>query len=141
MKKYLILAIAAALTLMLSACATGTLSVETDDVGVHAVATNSAEGSETGNITIEEGYGLCVNHIVDKGSFHVKAAASSGEVVFDEDVTDSIADLVDVEPGEYNLAISANGATGTIDVIAYDKEAQAQADATLDEALEQAGVK
>lgn len=140
MKKIAVLAIALAMALALAACAGGTLGVESDDDGVHAAATGSAEGSGTGNITIEEGYGLCINHIVEKGSFHVAASTSAGEVVFDEDITDNIANFVDVEPGEYNLVISAKNATGTIDVIAYDKEAQAQADATLDNALEQAGV-
>ena len=138
MKKVLVLAVMLAAALVLCACAGGSLGVSSDDDGVHAVAKNSAEGSATGNIAIEEGYGLCVNHIVESGSFHVKATTAEGAVVFDEDITDNIADFVDVEPGEYNLVISAKNATGTIDVIAYDKEAQAQADATLDDALEQA---
>lgn len=139
MRKITMLAMALVMALALAACAGGTLGVESDDDGVHAVATGSAEGSATGDITIEEGYGLCINHIVEKGSFHVKASSATGEVVFDGDLTDNIADFVDVEPGEYSLVISAKNATGTIDVIAYDKEAQAMADATLDDALEQVG--
>lgn len=138
MKKLLTLVISMAMALALAACTGGTLGVTTEDDGVHAVATGSAEGSGNGNITIEEGYGLCINHIVEKGSFHVIATSATGEVVFDKDITDNIADFVEVNPGEYELVISAKNATGTIDAIAYDKEAQAQADATLDDALEQA---
>lgn len=138
MKKILTLAAMLVLALALTACAGGTLGVDSDGSGVHAKATGSAEGSATGNITITEGYGLCINHIVEKGTFHVKATGPDGAVVFDKDIKDNIADLVDVQPGEYKLVISAKNATGTVDVIPYDKEAQAAADATLDEALEQA---
>ena len=140
MKKIAVLAIALAMAFALAACAEGSLSVTSENNEVDAVAKGSAEGSATGNITIEEGYGLCINHTVEKGTFHVKVATTAGEVVFDEDITDNIANLVDVEPGEYDLVISANNAAGTINIIPYDKETQAQADAQLGEALEEAGV-
>ena len=137
MKKLLVIAAAFAFVLSLVACGpAGTLGVDSDDTGVHAVAEGSAEGSATGNITIEEGYGLCINHIVNKGTFHVTATNSgTKEVVFDDDITDNMANLVDVVPGDYDIVISAENATGTIDIIPYDKEAQAQADASLDDAL------
>ena len=138
MKKILVILGAAMLALALAACTSGTLGVESDDSGVHAQATGSADRSTTGDITISEGYGLCINHIVEKGTFHVTATAADGKVVFDEDINDNIANLVDVEPGDYSLVISAEDAAGTIDVIPYDKEAQAMADESLDEALEQA---
>lgn len=138
MKKLLVLLAMSMLALALAACAGGKLGVESDGSGVHAKATGAAEGSATGSIMITEGYGLCINHIVEKGSFHVKATGPDGTVVFDKDIKDNIADLVDVQPGEYKLVISAKNATGTIDAIPYDKEAQATADGTLDEALEQA---
>lgn len=134
--KFVVTAVA---VLVLVACGGGTLGVESNDTGVHAVAEGSAEGSGSGDITIKEGYGLCINHIVNSGSFHVKATASDGKVVFDEDITNNIADFVDVEPGEYKLWISADNASGTVDVIPYDKEAQADADAKLDDALSQMG--
>lgn len=127
------------LALALAACAPASLEIDTAGDGVHVVASNGAEGSGTGNITIAEGQGMCVNHIVEKGSFHVTATDSSGNVVFDQDLTDNIANFVPVT-GEIDLMISARNADGTIDVIAYDVEAQAQADASLGEALDQAGV-
>ena len=139
MKKILVLLAAAMLALALAACAGGTLNVDEGDSEIHVQATGSANGSWLGDITISEGYGLCVNHVVEKGSFHVTATAADGKAVLDKDIKDNIADFVDVEPGDYKLEISANGAVGTVDVIPYDKEAQAQADATLDEALQQAG--
>lgn len=140
MKRIAKIVVSAVTVLVLAACGGGTLGVESDDSGVHAVAEGSAEGSGNGGITIEEGYGLCINHIVNGGSFHVKATSSDGEVVFDEDITNNIADMVDVEPGEYELWITANNASGTVDVIPYDKEAQAEADASLGDALDQVGV-
>ena len=137
MKKLLAIAATLALALSLVACGpAGSFDVESDGSSVHAVAEGSAEGSVTDSITIEEGYGLCINHIVDKGTFHVTATNSSTkEVVFDEDITDNVANLVDVVPGDYDIVISADNAAGTIDIIPYDKEAQAQADASLNDAL------
>ena len=136
-KKLVIFLAAAVMAFALAACG-GSLGVESDDSGVHAKATGSAEGEANGSLTISEGYGLCINHVVEKGTFHVKATAKDGTVVFDDDISDNIANLVDADPGEYELWISAKGATGTVDVIPYDKAAQAQADATLDDAMEQA---
>ena len=136
-----IAAVAAALVIMLAmaACAQAVLLVDSDSDGVHVVAENEASGTATDNIVIEPGHGLCINHTVDKGSFHVKAVDGQGAVVFDGDLTNNIADFVPAT-GEIDLVITAYDATGTIDIIAYDVEAQAQADATLDEALSQAGV-
>lgn len=139
MKRIAAISVVLVMAFALAACAPSTLAIDTDESGVHAVAKNGAEGSGTGNITIPEGHGLCINHIVNKGSFHVTAVDSKGDVVFDEDLTDNIADMVPAQ-GEIDLVISAKGADGTVDVIAYDEEAQAQADATLDEALEQSGL-
>jgi len=140
MKKIAAIAAVFVLALALVACAPSTLGVESDDTGIHAVAENGAEGSANGNITIGEGYGLCINHIVEKGSFHVKATDKNGTVVFDEDITDNVANFVEVQ-GEFDVIITAQGATGTIDIIAYDIKAQAEADASLDDALEAAGAK
>lgn len=139
MKKIVALVATLAMAFMLVACGKSSLAVTSDDDGIHAVATNKAEGSATGNITIADGYGMCINHIVEKGSFHVKATDEAGNVVFDDDITDNILNLVPVT-GEIDVVITANKATGTIDIIAYDVEAQAMADATLPDALEEAGV-
>ena len=138
MKKAIALAVVLVMAFALTACAPATLGVESDDDGIHAVAKNGAEGSGMGNITIEPGYGLCINHIVEKGSFHVKATDKSGNVVFDEDITDNIANLVEVT-GEFDVEISAKGADGTVDIIAYDVEAQAQADTTMPDVLKSDG--
>lgn len=139
MKRIAAVATVLVMAFVLMACAPVTLAVETDDTGVHAVANNGAEGSGTGYIVIPEGHGLCINHIVNKGTFHVTATDSKGNVIFDEDLTDNIANLVPAQ-GDIDLVISAQGADGTVDIIAYDEEAQAQADAALGEALEQNGL-
>ncbi|MBR3313770.1 MAG: hypothetical protein IKG18_06500 [Atopobiaceae bacterium] len=135
MKKAIAFVAALATSLSLAACGgTPTLSVTTDETGIHAVADKGAEGTGSGEITIDEGYGLCVNHIVEQGSFHVKATDEKGSVVLDKDLTDNIADLVPAN-GQIAVTISAQDAVGTVDVIAYDEEAQAQAEGTLDDAL------
>lgn len=118
----------------LAACAPAELSVTNDNEGVHAVAKNGVDGASAGQITVEPGYGLCINHIVNRGTFHVKATNQQGKVVFDEDITDNIANLVEVN-GDFDIEISAKGADGTVDIIAYDIAAQAQADAALPESL------
>jgi len=139
MKKIVALVATLAMAFMLVACGKSSLSVTSEDDGIHAVAKNRAEGAATGNITIEDGYGMCINHIVESGSFHVKAIDQEGNVVFDDDITDNIMNLVPVT-GEIEVGITANKATGTIDIIAYDVEAQAMADATLPDALESVGL-
>ena len=139
-KKLLAVILSAAMAVSLAACGGASkLGVTSDDTGIHAVATNGAEGSGTGQIAIEEGYGLCVNHVVEQGSFHVKATDNTGAVILDKDLTDNIADLVPAN-GEIDVVISAQSASGTVDVIPYDVEAQAQADASLDDALAQDGL-
>lgn len=127
---------ALAMAFALTACTSSSLGVESDGTAIHVVAKGGADGSGTGHITIESGYGLCVNHIVNKGTFHVTATDETGAVVFDKDIKDNIVDMVPVT-GEIDVVIEAKGADGTIDIIAYDVEAQALADATLDDAYKQ----
>lgn len=119
----------------LVACTTSSLSIDSDNDGIHAVAKNGANGEGNGSILIEDDHGLCINHIVNKGSFHVKATDESGVVVFEKELTDNIADFIPVQ-GEFDLWISAHDADGTIDIIAYDIAAQIAADDSLDETLE-----
>lgn len=136
-KKILAMAAALIVAVALASCTPGgELAVDSDDHAVHAKATNSVSGTAISGITIEEGYGLCINHVVEKGSFHVKATDESGKVVFDADITNNIADFIDAQ-GYIDLAIEAKQAVGTLDIIPYDIAAQAQADATLDEALDE----
>lgn len=140
MKKIIAIVAAMAMALALAACSPSTMSVETDDTGIHVVATNGSDGAGNGTITIEEGHGLCVNHILNKGSFQVTVTdTKTDEIVFDKELTDNIADFVPVT-GDFEVIIEGHGADGTIDIIAYDVEAQAQADASLDDTLDQIGV-
>lgn len=137
MKKLFTLMTSLAMAVLLSACALSSFGVTNEDNGVHAVAKGGADGASAGKVVVGDGEGLCINHIVNRGSFHVMATDDMGRVVFDEVVTDNVADLVDVQ-GEFDVEISADKADGTVDVITYDKEAQAQADATLDDAVKSA---
>ena len=137
MKKLIAIVAVLAMAFALAACAKAEFSVVTDDKGVHAVAKNGADGASAGEITVEPGHGLCINHIVNKGSFHVKATDKQGTVVFDGDIENNIADMIPVT-GTFDIEISAKKADGTIDIIAYDVEAQAMADATMPEDLKEA---
>jgi len=119
------------LVLGLCACSQIQFEVESDGTSVHAEAVGKADGSATGNIRIDEGYGICINHIVESGSFHVKVTDSSGNIVFDDDIENNISDFVDAAPGEYDIVFTANKAIGTLDIIAYDKRIQEEADAAL----------
>ena len=139
MKKLTVIIAVLAMAFALAACAQAEFSVTNDDDGVHAVAKNGVDGSSAGQITVEKGFGLCINHIVNKGSFHVKASDEQGTVVFDDDVSDNIANLVEAS-GDFDIEITAKGADGTVDIIAYDIEAQAAADGQLKESLERMGV-
>ena len=128
-------ALALALVLPLAACASvSSLSGVYDDTGVHVIAKGAASGTQEGAVSSDETQGIVINHIVEKGSFQVTLTDADGKVCFEKDIADNIADFVDVQ-GEFTVSIVAKNATGTVDVIAYDKEAQAQAEATLDDAL------
>ena len=137
MKKIIPLIAAAMLAIGLCACTSSNLEVTANGDFIHAQAQNQAEGSGSGDIKIEEGYGVCINHIVEKGSFHVKIVSAGGEVVFDDDIDDNIAEMIDAEPGDYEVMITADKATGTLDIIPYDKQAQAMAEATMPEYLKE----
>ena len=137
MKKLIAIAAALAMAFALAGCATANFGVDSDGTSIHGVAEGGASGTTYTNITIEPGYGLCVNHVVNKGSFHVTVTNKSGTVVFDKEITDNIADFEPVD-GDFDVSIEAKEATGTIDIIAYDIEAQAQADATMPDVVKDA---
>ena len=140
MKKVIAVVTMLVMAFALAACAPAELSVTNDNEGVHAVAKNGVDGASAGQITVEPGYGLCINHIVNRGTFHVKATDQLGKVVFDEDISDNIADFIEAN-GDFDIEISAKGADGTVDIIAYDIEAQAQADTALPDFLKSEGAK
>lgn len=140
MKRLVAFAAALATSFTLVACGGApTLTVNENETGIHVEAAGGVVGTNTGEITIADGYGLCINHIVEQGSFHVKATDESGNVILDKDITDNIADYVSAN-GKVEVEITAQDATGTMDVIAYDEKALAQSEATLDDALAQEGV-
>ena len=142
MKKIVIIAsLVSVLALGLCSCAKAEFGVESDGTSVHAEAIGGADGSATGSIKVDEGYGICINHIVEKGSFHVKVTDEGGNIVFDNDIDDNIANFIDVEPDEYDVVATAKNAVGTLDIIACDKRIQADADAALpDNIREMAGM-
>lgn len=143
MKKIVALVAVLATSIVLMACGktsgTAEFGTNSDESGIHSVATNGASGTTMNQIEIGEGFGLCVNHIVEKGSFHVKATDAAGNVILDKTIVDNVADLVPAA-GRIDVEISAQNATGAVDVIPYDRQAQAQANAALDEALAKEGV-
>ena len=137
-KKILAAASTAVIALALAACTSSSFVYTTDDDEMHIKAENATE-TRTATIEIEHDEGLCINHMIQKGSFSVKVTDASGAVIFEKTITDNIADMIDVS-GNLTIEAKAQNATGTLDIIGYDREAQAQADATLGDAFEQAGV-
>ena len=137
MKKIIPLIAAAMLAIRLCACTSSTLEVTANGDFIHAQVQNQAEGSGFGDIKLEEGYGVCINHIVEKGSFHVRIVSAGGDVVFDDDINDNISEMIDAAPGDYEVIITADKATGTLDIIPYDKQAQVIADASMPEYLKE----
>lgn len=142
MKRIAALISALALACALTACGSSTeasnpISVNSDTNGVHAVAQYSANGSGTGTITITDGFGLSVNHSATKGSFHVTALeGETNKAIFDEKLEGNGVHNVDVKPGTYTVVISADKATGTVDIVNYSKRTQAKAGSTLDTCLD-----
>ena len=139
MKKMFVAMAVLALALALVACGPKPeLSVNSDGTTIHAKATNGAEGTAMSDMKVTQGYGICINQLVDKGSFEVVIKDSAGKQVYEGTLDARIAQLVDVEPGSYDFTITARSATGTLDIIPYDKTAQAQADIALADTVEKA---
>ena len=106
--------------LALSACNVSAASnveftFNSDDTGIHAVAKNGADATQTDSYTVRSGEGLNVNAVVNEGSFHIKATDSTGKAVLDEEFDKNTSKTVAAE-GKVDVEIQAKGADGTIDV-------------------------
>ena len=106
--------------LALSACSTSTaadveFSFNSDDAGIHVVAKNGADASQTDSYTVKSGEGLNINTVVNKGTFHVKVTDSTGKAVLDEDFKENVSKTVAAE-GSVNVEVDAKGADGTLNI-------------------------
>ena len=134
MKRIMLLTCAFVLFATLAACGPkAELNVDSDGASVKATATNGASGSGTASVTIKDGEGggaMVISHQVERGSFQVTITSSSGAVVFDKEIEDNIADIVDAT-GDFDVKVEAKNAVGTAEIITGDKEALDASEATM----------
>jgi hypothetical protein len=145
-KKFLLMAVAVAMVCVLGACNSGSIKLEmleeADGVKVtadHANKDNVATCESA--LTVADGDVIVISPCLDKGSFHlVITEHDAGTVLYDEDVDGRIMFPIEAAPGEYNVEVSGNKATGWMTVFAKSSEELEAEDAALDEVLEQEGV-
>ncbi len=137
MKRLALASAMLAFVLALAACTQSSFGAESDESGVRAEAVGHASGTATGNITIEDGYGIAINTRLEGGSFDVSIANSDGVEVWSGTRDNNVAPIIDTGAGDFTLTIEAKSATGTLEIIPADLEAQRAAGATLEEAIVQ----
>lgn len=112
--------------------------------GVKVVATNAGAEqsvSTAGAITVEDGDVLVISPCLDKGSLHLTVTSSDGNTVaYDDDVDGRIMFQTEATPDTYDVYVEGKDATGWMTVFAQDADELAEQDASLDEALTEAGV-
>lgn len=138
---------AVALSLALVACGSaGTLGIEPlDEVsGIRVTAENvtADQASKSAKaITVEDGDVIVVSPVLDKGTFHLTITpASGGDAIYDEDVDGRILFQFPAEPGEYDVNVSGNDASGSMTVFAQSADELAAQDKSLEEELEKLDV-
>lgn len=144
--KIALVAVTFALALMLAAC--GSTSSYSQEVleevsGVKVVAENAGSDQSAiteAGITVKEGDIIVISPFMQKGSFHVTITSEDGKTVaYDDDAEGTVLFYVEAQPGVYDVKTSGNDATGEMTVFAQNAEEAAALDASLQEALEDAG--
>lgn len=134
---------------MLAACGAAASSLAMDSLdeadGVKVVAENAGEDKVAtlgGAIEIGDGDVLVISPFLDKGALHLTVTSGDGKVTaYDDDADGKVMFSVDAEPGTYDVQVTGvDGATGWMTVFAQDADELAAQDASLGEALEEAGV-
>ena len=131
-----------ALALGLAACTSSesVLALEiNDETGALMISADNADGEVTSAIELGEGDILQLSPFFDKGSATVKLNDESGNTVFEETVDGKVLSTYEVEPGTYEVVVTANdGTTGTMTIYAANADELAEMEASLDEALSEA---
>lgn len=152
MKKYteiLSACTAFVLCVMLTGCiSTSTASYKQytleDISGIKVEAENATEDQKTlteGGLVVTEKDRVCISPLCDEGSFHVTITPNGGtEPVYDEDAEGRVLYYIDLQPGTYDVTTYGNGVTGELVIAAQNSDDIAAMDASLDEALADAGV-
>ena len=141
-------AAASLLALTLMACTTSSSSYEQytlDEVsGIKVEAENAGSDSEAvteSGIEVKEGDVIVISPVTDKGSFHLTITSDADKsVIYDEDVEGRVLYTVAAKPGTYTVTTNGNNVTGWMTVFAQSQDELAAQDASLDEALEEAGL-
>ena len=154
-KRPLLLMGLAALVLAIVVCLAGcnsehVLTLETiEETGaIKVTATNAGPDDQvTSSITIEEGQVLLVSPVFDSGEMRVVLSRGSdiedpANVALDLMVSGRILDTYEVEPGDYTVSVIGTDSRATGSMVIFNPTAEeiAAQDASLAEALVQAGV-
>jgi hypothetical protein len=142
--------VALALVLGLVGCGSGTgaptLGIEplTEVSGVRVTAENASAdqiATAEGAITVGDGELILISPDLTKGALHLTIVSEDGSAKpYDDEASGRVLFTADADPGVYNVEVSGNDATGTMVVCAQSKDELAAQDASLAEALEDAGV-
>lgn len=121
------------------------LQYSLDEVsGVKVEAENGTADQEAlteAGLVVTENDRVCISPVCDKGSFHITITPTgSTEPVYDEDAEGSVLYYIDLKPGTYDVTTYGNGVTGELVIAAQNSDDIAAMDASLDEALADAGV-
>ena len=141
-------AAASLLALTLMACTTSSSSYEQytldEASGIKVEAENAGSDSEAvteSAIEVKEGDVIVISPVTDKGSFHLTITSDADKsVIYDEDVEGRVLYTVAAKPGTYTVTTNGNNVTGWMTVFAQSQDELAAQDASLDEALEEAGL-
>lgn len=107
--------------LALSACGGANVATNTeftfnaDDAGIHAIAKNGADATNSDDFTVKSGSELNIKAVVNSGAFEVKVTDSTGKAILDEEITQSTTKTVPAE-GTVKVEVTARGADGTVDI-------------------------
>lgn len=154
-KRPLLLMGLAALVLAIVVCLAGcnsehVLTLETiEETGaIKVTATNAGPDDQvTSSITIEEGQVLLVSPVFDSGEMRVVLSRGSdiedpANVALDLMVSGRVLDTYEMEPGDYTVSVIGTDSRATGSMVIFNPTAEeiAAQDASLAEALVQAGV-
>ena len=127
MKRRVIAILCSLLILCLAACAGSEMgSTLNDQTNGFDVTAKNADGSAVnGHITLKKGECLLVNPLLDKGEFQITVypEGQKDKVLLDETVSGRVFSTYDLEPGEYEIVVTAGKkATGSLSILPGNTE-------------------
>ena len=140
MKRRVIAILCSLLILCLAACAGSemgsTLNEQTN--GFDVTAKNADGSAVNGHITLKKGECLLVNPLLDKGEFQITVypEGQKDKVLLDETISGRVFSTYDLEPGEYEIVVTAGKkATGSLSILPGNTEELNAQDEALSELI------